>query len=210
MRDLYVMTADADAEAVLRRVLQRHQSLGIRKVDVEVERYVGRDAGVVKEGPALLKLRKGQFAKVMLIWDHHGSGKEQEPAAQVQQHISAKMENESWSGHYLAQVLVPELEEWLWHNPEAIGKHLQVDEPLLQEWQQQFAAKKEMEVVDCRKRYPKELFFYCLQRKRNHNPRPEDYRKIAGIASLRAWQKSESFKRIVILLKEWFPDANVK
>ncbi|MBF0184888.1 MAG: hypothetical protein HQM06_10930 [Magnetococcales bacterium] len=204
MRELLVLTADTDAQAVMQVVLQeRYQAIGLNKaVDAEVDRYHGRDAGLVKEGTGLLRLRKKAFQRVILLWDHHGSGKTD--PGQVQQQLSQQLSNDSWSGNHLAQAIVPELEEWLWHSPEAIRKYLAIKDATLQQWQNCFANQQKRTVDECQQQLPKELFFYCMQQKENRHPRPEDYREIARKASLKAWQNSDSFRAIITQLKAWF------
>ncbi len=38
MKDLYVLTADADAEAVMRSVLNRYLSMKIRQINFDIDR----------------------------------------------------------------------------------------------------------------------------------------------------------------------------
>ena len=140
------MTADADAQAVMKQVLLRYRALKLREITFLVDRHTGRDAGVIKTGSALLRLR-----------------------------------------------------------PEAICAHLQVEESQLNEWQLHFAHKQHLTEAECRKLYPKELLALCIGHKLNREPRMRDFEEIARRASLRAWQKSDSFGRIAVQLQEWFP-----
>jgi hypothetical protein len=72
MTDLFVLTADTDTLAVMNAVLARPGDLGIRPVSFKVDRHVGRDPGVVKDGPELARMKapKREFGKVILLWDH--------------------------------------------------------------------------------------------------------------------------------------------
>lgn len=74
MKDLFVLTADLDALAVMRAVPGRPQAIGIRPISFEIDRHPMRDSGVVSTGPELVRLRKTTFDRVLLLWDHHGSG----------------------------------------------------------------------------------------------------------------------------------------
>ena len=71
MKDLYVMTADSDAEALLRALLGRPAELEIAPIEYKVERFVGRDSGMVTQGPEILRAKnlKGEFRHAVLIWD---------------------------------------------------------------------------------------------------------------------------------------------
>lgn len=74
MRDLLVYVADADIEGFMRAVLTRHQALKIRKINFEIKRHPQRDSGMIQSGPELTRMQKANYAKALLIWDHHGSG----------------------------------------------------------------------------------------------------------------------------------------
>ncbi len=49
-----------------------------------------------------------------------------------------------------------------------------------------------------------ELFGFVLHGKYKRWPLPRDFEQIAEFASLREWQKSASFARIVSILQSWF------
>ncbi len=83
MKDLFVLTADLDAKVVMQSVLQRHRSLSIRPISFGVDRHTMRDAGVVKDGPELVRQYKGMYGKVLLLWDYHGSGWQKFPPESV-------------------------------------------------------------------------------------------------------------------------------
>ena len=93
MKDLFVFTADADALAVIRGVLARPLAIGIRPVTYEVDRHTGRDPGMVKNGPELARMRvpKTAFEKLVLIWDHEGSGWEEKPADRAREEIRTRL-----------------------------------------------------------------------------------------------------------------------
>lgn len=76
MKDLFVLTADSDAEALIKSVLQRHRDLKIHPISFEVQRFTGRDSGMVKEGPEIARVmvQKSEYSRLILVWDHHGSG----------------------------------------------------------------------------------------------------------------------------------------
>jgi hypothetical protein len=69
MKDLFVLTADADAEAFMRALLARQQALRIRSISFEVRRFTGRGSGMVNEGPEIVRVlvNKGEYSRVILI-----------------------------------------------------------------------------------------------------------------------------------------------
>jgi hypothetical protein len=55
-KQLLVLTADAEAQAVMRSVLKRHQSLETGPICFGVERHPYKDSGIVQNGPELARL----------------------------------------------------------------------------------------------------------------------------------------------------------
>ena len=135
MKDLYFFAADADALAFMRGILSRPHALGIRSISVDFDRHHQRDGGMVQSGAELARMRKGQYRKIILMWDHHGSGRDhkQQPD-EVEQEIQGKLDNFTWEGNSAVKVLVPELEQWLWFCENALAKHCEVSVTELRAW----------------------------------------------------------------------------
>ena len=208
MKELFVLTADADALAVMKQVLESPRALGIRPIQFCVDRHTGRDSGMVKNGPELAGMfkYKSTYHKVMLIWDHHGSGWENKyPPEDARDRISKRLDDKTWKNNSMAIVAVPELEEWLWHNPASISRLLGLPEGELESWIADFSQGKGVTVEKARQTLPKEMFESVVYRKMKRKPRPGDFEQIAAAASLTAWQQSPSFRTIVETLREWFP-----
>lgn len=206
MKDLFVWTADADAQAVMQQVLSRHQAMGTRAITFEVDRHVGRDSGMVKDGPELTQFKKGSFARLLLLLDHHGSGKEKEPVDAIQKQLSSRLDRVTWQDTHLVTIAVPELEEWLWHSPDALLKHLQIAEQEMNGWLAEFAGKTGGNVAVARRTQPKEMFEYLIRKKKQRKPSLNDFEQIAHLASLTGWQQgSTSFRAIAERLRQWFP-----
>ncbi len=206
MRDLLVYTADADALATVRAVLNRPRELNIRVLDFLVERYPMRDPGIVKEGPELARRFKGQFNKVVLLWDHHGSGWDHKysPAAAARR-IQERLDSGSWKDASSAIVLVPELEEWIWHDREALCRYLAISASDLDEWIGDYAGRAGRTADQLVMERPKDIFeFVCLEKIRR-TISPRDFERIGAVASLVHWQTSDSFRSFCEVLQEWFP-----
>lgn len=206
MKDLLVITADADTRVVMQAVLSRPQSLGIRPLTFDVRRHDGRDSGVFRDGPELVRNDKPQYARLLLLWDHHGSGQErrlspEESAADVQ----GRLNSVTWKDRSAANVLVPELEEWLWHCPAAIGAWIKENDATLDAWQEEFARASNRPLDEVHRHHPKELLHFVCRKSRQRIPVPRDYESIAQGASLTAWRSSPSFNRLVVQIQGWFP-----
>jgi hypothetical protein len=185
MKDLYVLAADADMEAVFRAVLARPDSLGIRPISFEIKPYWKHDAGVFREGPELLRaVPKGEFHFFLIAFDHDGSGCNTRPedcAKTVQQ----RLDTFTFTDRSAVVVIAPELEEWLWCHPSAIGNAQGLEA-----------------MAD-----PKERLHQVFLRRDKRIPRPRDYEQIVSRADLDAWDSSPSFRILKTTLQNWFPTA---
>ncbi|MEO5339040.1 MAG: hypothetical protein H7837_00785 [Magnetococcus sp. MYC-9] len=205
MNDLFVWTADADAQAVMQQVLSRHQAMGIRAITFKVDRYSGRDSGMIKDGPELTRFQKNTFKRLVLLLDHHGSGREKESVETIHHQLSARLDRVTWQGNHLAVMAVPELEEWLWYSEDAMLKCLSISKEEMKDWNGAYAHKTGQSVEQLRKEQPKELFEHLVLRKKRRKPTLADFECIASSASLKQWQGSASFHAITERLQQWFP-----
>ncbi|MCX7045571.1 MAG: hypothetical protein NTX50_08830 [Candidatus Sumerlaeota bacterium] len=205
-KDLFVLTADADAQAVMDSVLNRPDSLGIRRITFDIDRHPGRDSGMVQTGSDLVRARKGFYNKALLIWDNHGSGWEKHYSPQESQlQIEKKLADVTWKSHSSAIVIVPELEEWLWHNNASISGYYGIAPLKLKLWIEEFALMRKKSATEAKLQTPKELFEYIIKRKTKNTISPRDFKHIAAKASLRDWRRSSSFDAIARTLAGWFP-----
>ena len=206
MKDLFLLTADADALAFMRSILVRYESLGIRPITVEPMRHYMKDAGVIKDGPETARLYKGKCDKALILWDYHGSGHEaryqaSESAAMVQQ----RLDGMTWTENSGAVTLVPELEEWLWCTVPPVAQYFAVPHDRLTDWMGEYAAKRRLTVEEIIKKYPKELFEYLCVIKMKRSISPRDFEEIGKVVSINSLAQSNSFAKILELLRGWFP-----
>jgi hypothetical protein len=206
MKDLFVFTADADALAAIRSVLSRPQDIGIRPITSDFRRHTGRDSGMIKDGPELIRklVLKTEFQKVILIWDYDGSGESKSPA-ESRAEIQRRLRQVTWEDRSEAVVVVPELEEWLWHDQGALARLLKTNSAELQQHVQSFADKRNAAPASCRGKFPKELFEHCFYQAYRRKPLQEDFERIASTADLVAWGTSATFGVFADILRNWFP-----
>ncbi len=206
MKDLLIYVADADALAFMRSTLEKHQALGIRAVSFDIERHPQRDAGMVQSGAELVRMKKGLYNKALLMWDHHGSGRDhKQTPLQAASDIQGKLDSYTWSDNSCVAVLVPELEQWLWHCESAVAAHCGVTAVELDQWLADLSQKLRKSVETLKQEQPKELFEYVMREKLKRTISPRDFEEIgkrAGIAGLLA---CDSFRSIVDALCLWFP-----
>lgn len=205
MKDLLVFAADADAEAFLRAVLGKPQALGIRPVTVDIKRHPQRDSGMVQSGAELVRMQKGRYGKALLLWDHHGSGRDREEPSKVRQEIQGKLDSFTWSGNSAVTILVPELEQWLWYCETALAAHWVMTKDDMALAVDAYAAQNGIRPEEDKRDQPKELFEHIARKRLKRTISPYDFEKIGEKASIKALIHCPSFRAIGAVLQEWFP-----
>ena len=112
--DLMVLVADLDAELAMRALLRRTQSLGIRTVSFQVDRFPRHDAGCCREADVYLRPFIRQFEYAMVLFDRHGSGRESLARQDLEAHVEERLTRNGWANRCAVIVLDPELEAWVW------------------------------------------------------------------------------------------------
>lgn len=206
MKDLLVYVADADALAFVRAILNRHQALGIRPVTFDIERHPQRDAGMVQSGAELTRMNKGRYTRALLLWDHHGSGREhRQTPPQVALEMQEKLDSFTWSGNSATTVLMPELEEWLWYCESALAAHLGSTAGQLEQWAHERASQLGKTAVELKQHNPKELFEHIVRDRIKRTISPRDFEAIGQRASIPGLEACGSFQSIAQTLRTWFP-----
>jgi len=116
MKDLFVLTADADMQAVFRAILVRHEVLGIRQIDFTVDRHTNRDSGVFRNGPEFLRaIPKQEYSRFLIAFDYDGSGCSRR-AGHRAGIVQARLNSCSFTDRSSVGIIEPELEKWLFHD----------------------------------------------------------------------------------------------
>jgi hypothetical protein len=206
MKDLLVYTADADAQAFMRSLLGRCRAIGIRELSFHIERHPQRDAGMVQSGAELVRMNKGRYRRVLLMWDHHGSGREhRHTPTEIETEICDKLDRFTWSGNHAVVVLIPELEQWLWYCESAVAAHCAISTEQLGQWVEERAARLGVETNTLKQTLPKELFEYIMRERLRRTISPRDFEEIGKRASIRTLMQCSSFQGIIAKLAAWFP-----
>lgn len=206
MKDLLVYTADADALALMRALLARPVALQIRAITFDIERHPQRDAGMVQSGPELARIKKKRYHKALLIWDHHGSGRDHKQTPnEVEQDVQARLDSVTWRGNSAVTVLVPELEQWLWFGEGALARHCGVALAQLNVWAEERADKLARPVAELKAKQPKELFEHIMRDRLKRTISPRDFEEIGKLISVRRLLACDSFSSVLTTLRGWFP-----
>jgi len=206
MKDLLVYVADADVMAFLRSILNKHEALGTRSFSFDIERHPQRDAGMVQSGAELARMKKGLYSRALLMWDHHGSGRDHRQSPQdVSKEIQRKLDVFTWEGISAAIVLVPEFEQWVWYCEAAIAAHFKVAAEQLQRWVDERAQSVGKSPQYLKTAAPKELFEHLIRERLRKTISPRDFEGIGRGAGVNKLKECDSFKLMSAALQLWFP-----
>jgi hypothetical protein len=206
MKDLFVQAADMDAKMFLSSILEKHDALEIRPISYDIETYPLHDSGMITTGTDLSRMRKGRYEKIILIWDHEGSGRERKQASsEVEREMAAKLDSITWRGNNSTIALVPELESWLWHCQSAIVRHYGIDAARLDALSEEAADRMGMALAVAKTERPKELFEALVKRGIHRTISPRDFQLIGHYAGIKGLLESASFAMLRDILQCWFP-----
>jgi hypothetical protein len=206
MKDLLLLAADADAGAFFSSLISRNDALGIRQITLDTDRHPGRDSGAVQSGPELLRMRKGAYQRVLLILDHHGSGREQRmDPGHLERSLQQRLDHCTWTNSSLVVVLAPELERWLWCTGAALARHFGVTQDELTGYADRWCSMHDLSLDQAKTEQPKELFEGVVRGHIRRTLSPRDFAQIGAIASVRALYAEPGFIRLRAALRTWFP-----
>jgi hypothetical protein len=129
MKDLIILVADKNAQFCLRGGLARHQSIGIRPIEIEFRVHPERDGGARKNGVSLLAIERGRFANAVLMFDFEGSGASHADALSLEEDLDRELVK-TWGATAKAIVLDPEVDSWVWGSDNSLAQSLNWAEPL--------------------------------------------------------------------------------
>jgi hypothetical protein len=200
-KDLIVLVADLDAENAIVKLLGRHESLKVRPFSFEVIRYPGRDAGVRKDCAELLRSYQTTFNYALVIFDHHGSGKEDQSRDALENDREQSLANNGWQDRAAVIVLDPELEIWVWSDSPHVA--LTLGWPSQDRLRAHLLAKNWLNDNEIKPKKPKEAMKDVL-RTAQKSLSASYFSELAQQVSVNRCQ-DPSFKKFVDTLRNWFP-----
>jgi hypothetical protein len=207
MKDLLLYVADADAWAFMKSILEKPRALGIRLVTYDIKRHPMRDSGMVQSGAELVRMQKNRYDKALMIWDHHGSGRDHKKTPEaVQDEIQDKLDAFTWKDNSAVCILVPELEQWVWFCESALLAHYNVTAAQLNCWIEERSRQLKMTESEVKALQPKELFEFVVRDRLNRTISPRDFEEIGKRAGIKNLMTCTSFQTILERLRTWFPD----
>ena len=201
-KDLVVLAADKDMEHALKGLFTRPEALDIRSIQADILVHPQHDPACARRGVAFLSNLSKRYHYGLLMFDHEGSGREQDQVEELQESLDEDFARSAWGDRAKAIVLSPELEAWIWSD----SPHVEVvagwkdRQPPLRRWLIDQGWLQENEVKPTR---PKEAFQAALREARR--PRSSSlYQQIAERVSLRQCM-DKSFLEFNEVLRKWFP-----
>ena len=113
-KDLVVLAADKDMEHALKGLFTRPEALDIRPIAADILIHPQHDPACARRGVAFLSNLSERYRYGLLIFDHEGSGREQERTEDLQESLNKDFARSAWGDRAKAIVLSPELEAWVW------------------------------------------------------------------------------------------------
>ena len=202
-KDLVVLAADKDMEHALKGLFTRMKALSIRSIKADILVHPQHDPACARRGVAFVSNLSERYHYGLLIFDHEGSGREQESIEEIQRSLNEDFARSAWGDRAKAIVLSPELETWVWSDSPHVEGIMgwRGRRPSLRRWLTEQGWLRENEVKPLR---PKEAFQTALREARR--PRSASlYRQIAERVSLRHCT-DRSFQEFNQVLHDWFPE----
>lgn len=117
MKDILVLTADKNAELMLKALMSRlPKSEKIREFDFDVHTHTKRDPGVANQSVEYVRPYIQDYRFLLVLFDHEGSGKEKQAKLELESQIEKELDNNGWQDRNACILFEPELESWLWVN----------------------------------------------------------------------------------------------
>ena len=201
VKDLFVLVADKRMQDTLSVVLKRHASIGMRRIDFDIQRMPGHDSDSYRHSSSFLKFRRNDYPHALTIFDYEGCGAEtyMEPTA-IEQQLNSELAKD-WNERAKAIAIVPELEKWIWsqspHFTSSLGWKGELD---VWTWVQQNNFTLDGNGKPDR---PKEALKAALLKTRIPMS-TSIYKAIAEKVSFRNCQDA-AFNRMLNYLRNWFP-----
>jgi hypothetical protein len=201
---MIVMVADADAQRTVEALLSRPESLRIRPVDCQIERYPGRDSGCFRDAPEYLRSAIPLFDRALVVFDRHGCGRDDLPRELIELDLEERLARNGWRDRAAAVVLDPELEAWVWSTSPHVAEILGWAEPsgALREW---LEASELLRPGEAKPDDPKEAMKRVL-RAADKKPSPALFGQLAERVGLGRCV-DPAFGKFQETLQRWFPPS---
>jgi len=204
--DLVVLVADSQTQRVLEQLLtERRKSLRIRPMNFRVFVHPERDPGCLNKPEAILGGLAGSAQRALLIFDHHGCGREQEPPEKLEEETRKRLHRAGWDPGRVEVILIsPELEAWVWSDSQQVAQSLGWEGTTadLKRW---MASEGLWQSNTEKPQRPKEALEAVLRTTGEGPPILVLVKLASGVSLARCTDRA--FARLKQTLRKWFPAA---
>lgn len=200
-KDLVVLVADKNMEAVMAGLLGRFQSLAIRPLSFDIFVHPRRDPGCLTGADEFLRPFSSVYRYALVLFDHEGCGRESVSAEALANEVRGQLENAGWPDRAECVVVAPELEAWAWTDSPHVARGLgwTAGTPALRAWLVEHGY---WQRDEAKPRQPKAAFEAALRQVRK--PRSSAiYGDLARSVSLTG-HTEPAFLRLIQALQRWF------
>lgn len=200
-KDLIVLVADKNMEAVMVELLGRPQSFGIRPISFDVFVHPRRDPGCLTGADDFLRPFRNDYRHALVLFDHEGCGREAVAAEALANEEQERLEKAGWPARAEVVVIAPELEAWAWTDSPQVAHGLgwTAGTPALRAWLVEHGY---WQRDEAKPRLPKAAFEAALRQVRK--PRSSAiYGDLARSVSLTG-HTEPAFLRLTQALQRWF------
>lgn len=114
MNDLIILVADKNMEQGIRAVVERHQSLGIRRITYDLYPHPHHDSGCYLKSHDFLRPFQNQNEKALVVFDREGCGRDDREGNVLADEVQKRLSRSGWGDRCAVIVIDPELEAWVW------------------------------------------------------------------------------------------------
>ena len=197
---LFVLVADNEMEQTLKSVLNRPESLGIRRLKYRCIRHPNRDNGCRTNAAQFLRSFLQTYNHSIVIFDRVGCGSEKS-RTEIERDVDLALRHNGWGKRGRSIVIDPELEAWLWTSSPVVLKSLGWSRGYeeLKSW---LVNKELWNQSSSKPLDPKEALIQTLKRTRQKRS-ARLYGKIASSVSLQRCE-DPAFCKLKRILRKWY------
>ncbi len=138
-KDLIVLVADSQMERAMEALLARHDALGCRPIDHEIEQHSGRDSGCFHDAHNFVQPWCGNYRHALVLFDRAFDRKKKlvrQSREDLESTVERNLSRNGWGDRAAAVVIDPELEVWVWGDSREVARCLgwQGRDPDLRSW----------------------------------------------------------------------------
>lgn len=202
--DLIVLAACKNSEAAIQGILARHQSLNIRRVELDIRVHPDSDPGCRGEAHAFLRPFSKKYEHALVVFDREGCGRDAHSREQLELDVEERLAANGWQDRAAVVVFNPELESWVWSDSREVDTCLgwQSRQPSLREW---LVAEGFLASDRIKPARPKEAVESALRIARK-NRSSRIYKQLASQVSLKRCT-DPAFSKLKAILQTWFPQT---